>query len=369
MLRKLMRCGIATAMLFTAFGHASNHAESSWDASYLRQADKGFTSLSFISPLDGCAAMDFRILCTADGGSAWHLRYIAQTPITQLQLVSAKAGWAVADNTVLGTLDDGQRWQVLSHLANLSMVDFLTPSLGWAIAGRYLEVTHNGGVQWRVTPLDAAIRAIAFRTAHDGWALTDTGQVISTTTGGESWIVEVQIPASAEWLAGTAELRFTSFTRGWLVLTSGQACAGQEPYAVYETNNSGHQWHLRLQGPSACPGGGRGGALLGPPGYFAGFAAVGSHIAWLAVANPTTATLSVLTTSTDGQHWSRSDSFADACPQLNTSGTLVFVSRQQGWLATSNLADCHLPWHILHTTDGGRTWRSQYPPSGASRAE
>lgn len=310
---------------------------------------------------------------------------MAASPLQQdaslydVQFVGTRHGWAVGDRgSIWHTDDGGQSWALLPAptQATLRAVCFLTNRIGWIVGGEttpYTRLgqgivlfTENGGESWQIKAegLLPRLRAVRFFGPDQGVVVGEATEACPTgihvtEDGGESWQA-VPGPRGAGWVAADfqhPEVGVVAGLRGHLNVVGGgrlmqpqfdqpdlrgfravtidrddRGWAVGDGALVLQTRNGGVTW----QGPPQ--------ALPRELGEFADFRAVssqGTHV-WIA-GTPG----SVIWHSPDGgQTWN-----------LRTTGQTVpindleFVSETEGWaVGTMGV--------VLHTTDGGRSWKS-----------
>src|SRR5204863_9905430 len=128
-----------------------------------------------------------------------------------LSFPGAGVGFLAAGNSRLYRSGDGGRsWSVVSHLAGVSALGFLTPQIGFALAGSpgtpaSLMTTRDGGNSWQAAgPELPGVRAISLATLgpRDAWlAESDCalrtppcrGLLLHTGDAGESW-QQIRLP-------------------------------------------------------------------------------------------------------------------------------------------------------------------------------
>lgn len=166
------------------------------------------------------------IMMTTDGGATWTDRSLKDDVVlSAVTFVDERHGWIVGEfGTVLATTDSGETWQRQSSGVDKTLfgVAFATPEVGWAVGidGLVLR-TQDGGATWE-TQRGAAgagdledlafvdlltnpgLYAIAVA-GRRGFIVGDTGTVLVTRDGGETW-TPYQLPEDARllWLRGAA---------------------------------------------------------------------------------------------------------------------------------------------------------------------
>jgi len=359
---------------------------------------RSLDATAMVTPWIGWAAGD-GILATTDGGRTWRRQSSAAT-ITQLDAVDAANAWAVgqagsgadAQPFLLRATDGGRHWRLAGEpvfargtgrasVHPLSGVRFLSPSRGVGVTdlraavgsdpyqeGR-LVATTDGGETWRPLPTPDPVSSACFDSTLDGWAaVARAGAVLHTTDGGRSWRrVLPDGPRALTYLSFGGVVACPAPDNIWALLYGGSSMM-QQVYALYHSADDGGHWRA----VAAHPGIG-GVAANAPPGLSHAPEGPGAHADALDIVSTTTAYLSgdcpvcgaggsgtvVLGATHDGGGAWRNGT---AIPGLNGSiaAALSFVTPATGWLVVSKPARDGRGM-ILVTTDGGRTWRQQYP--------
>ncbi|MDQ2742632.1 MAG: hypothetical protein M3Z66_10125 [Chloroflexota bacterium] len=240
----------------------------------------------------------------------------------------------------------------------MSSIDFPSAQVGWGVTtnGR-LVTTTDGGQSFTAEYTPFTVRAVSFLDSRRGWAYDTNGHIAATGDAGLTWQTRGAIGAGASWTSGAAQLTFVTATRGWLLLTLGQGCMSQMPYLLYYTADGGVHWHRRFTGPGACAG------SIYPieapvvPGYPANLSAFPSGRARFSVVSPSNSMLDIVSTHDAGHHWTQRTPTGQKV--FGVTLAMAFVSATEGWLVTGGEAARSMKGRIIHTTDGGRIWRTQ----------
>jgi photosystem II stability/assembly factor-like uncharacterized protein/LmbE family N-acetylglucosaminyl deacetylase len=318
--------------------------------------------------------------------------------LTSVTFVDVDNGWSVGDRGVIWhTIDGGRNWQRQDSptIARLESVWFTDSQTGWAVGGSHQPYTHHGigvvlrtvdaGATWQaVTGTNLpALKRVKFFGPRQGIALGESsalypGGVFVTPDGGKTWSTLIlqlgeQGPAPAElsssnhWVAGD----FLNIQGGLVASSSGaignvsaldlqisgQSVSAQRCPQALRITRDGQAWLCGERSLLLCSQDG-GTTWTNSPYFpqsaashfdFAALATLGSHV-WVA-GNPGTV---VFHSADAGKTWEqqRTD-----CPTPLRS--LCFIDENRGW-AVGSLGT------ILHTRDGGRSWRPQR--QGGSRA-
>jgi photosystem II stability/assembly factor-like uncharacterized protein len=247
------------------------------------------------------------ILRTDDGGQSWVRQgQPGMIPDVELHGVAAanrKTAWVVGtQGTILRTDDEGRTWtqQQSGTTANLYEVTVVNSKIAWAAGD-----------------------------ADNGYAV-----ILHTTDGGQTW--ERQGTAATLGAHAFIDLTAANKRTAWAV--------GEDDF-VAKTTDGGASWEIQM---------GKVG-VMGP--HNNGACAVDPMTAWIA-----TDFSVVYRTINSGTTWEKQA----LDRQILRSFYLLGVSaldRNTAWVVGENLPDPLVDRGIiLHTTDGGATWRVQTPP-------
>jgi photosystem II stability/assembly factor-like uncharacterized protein len=332
--------------------------------------------------------------------------------LTTVTFINADRGWAVGDRGVIWQTNDGGRtWKQQSSgvTCRLESVQFLDSDNGWIAGGwtqPYTHETHgvilrtrDGGKTWQSTPgltLPGLVH-LKMLDAKWGWAIGGRSHlfpsgVFFTDDGGRTW-TPVMKGETAGWVCGDFADRKGGVVAG---LDGSIAAIATNEIKASQTPNVGPQFirRLLLAGTKPSPGAPRaestssspgasllpakgegigwlvgdgglvlatadGGSTWSPPAGkipdiaaanldFRALATLGGRV-WIAGAPGTC----VLHSADSGRSWEilRTEQTAPICG-------LTFIDEYRGW-AVGSLGT------ILHTRDGGQTWRIQH--SGGKR--
>lgn len=321
------------------------------------------------------------LMQSSDGGKSWNPVSVpvpkvdAGTLVTTSKPIYRKGSTSIVvqyqgqnrNSTVV--LRINSQGQVISTSSPLQtdkpvLIDFVDSSNGWATTAPWapnqpkLYRTINGGQSWQALPVNKQMLAtdpsIHFVTPTVGFAFSmnqNTGSptLWRTTNGGRTWqqtMMKIYVkggptppgqnppPPSPQFTP--QQVDFVTDQVGYL---SGDYGNGQTDVGrVYKTTDGGKQWTEIYHG-------GRG---------ISAMAAIGNSV-WIDVTQPqhSQASSDVLMFSQDGgKDFTRLASKA--------LGSLDFVSQSAGW-AVSVSDD--FGNELLHTRDGGRTWKAESLPS------
>jgi photosystem II stability/assembly factor-like uncharacterized protein len=272
-----------------------------------------------------------------------------------VDFINAQIGWVAGhlggSAAILRTLDGGATWEELPAGVGLFLaLDFVDPDQGWAInlAGGEARIQHtaDGGATWAVQwagPADgmqslaaAEDARVAMLDGHSGHAVLG-GQLLATADGGASWHA-LAVPAG-----------FTPTGMAWrdarYGMVAGTTCAGACHAAVLATADGGATWTALFTSADAVP----------PP-------AAGASLPGIALPTPDAGWLYFKTDALAGRLYATSDGGttwwleqADLAGGRTVAGPPAFADAGAGWLPVDNGA-APFAGGIQVTHDGGRTW-------------
>lgn len=291
------------------------------------------------------------ILHTSNGGHRWERQGSAQqipnVGLNNVKAVDRRTAWSVGDadsgyGVILRTGDGGKTWR---RQGNPSMIpDIAVLGVGaadrktaWAVGaqGTILH-TSDGGQTWKPqqSGTTANLYEVAVVSSDIAWIAGDTDNgyavILHTANGGQSW----ERQGTAETLGAPAfiDMSAANAHTAWAV--------GVDGYTV-KTTDGGVSWHVQ-QGPGLS--------------HNNGVCAVNAKTAWIATDYNT-----VFRTTNRGKTWER------LSPKLPLSYYLLGVSAldaDTAWVAGSESPSLE-HGTILHTADGGATWKIQPTPVNA----
>lgn len=325
-------------------------------------------SLAFVDSRHGWAAGPGIILRTVDGGATWqrqwHLATVRGVAVTAFDALHA---WAIvglppypfgpAPTALLRTIDGGAHWTRTTFRTPVGALDFVSPMEGWATTwvrepsapDSRLVHTVDGGRTWQPTALPV-IESVCFSSTAHGWAV-GRRSVYETRDGGRSWSSTPR--PSALRYQSEITLRCSGSTLWLFVPLNGSGAGGHVDYVGYRSVNGGATWRRVLgnpfypRTPSGTP------SADAEPGPFV--APDGSTAVELGV-SPAGEESSVTITRDGGRHWT----FASLAFAGSQASDVSFPDPSHGWVVGSNFGGSSF---ILATSDGGRSWRAQYPSS------
>ena len=320
---------------------------------WVARGPHGASNVDFIGATRGWACGGNTVWSTRNGGTSWTAVHLGVNLIlTDLTFTDAHHGWVVGDRSaqrgsyeypiILATTDGGATWTKQYNPrgideGQLGSVSFGDATHGWATGGKLGELsgdlvlaTSDGGATWTEQATGAA-GGVDFVDAAHGW-IADGTTIVATTDGGSNWTSQsVGVPVD--------EVSFSDVSNGYATGPDGD---------IATTTDGGADWQVRAPADIATPW---------PLLFDATFAdpsrgwVVGQGI--------------ILATTDGGASWSSQ-------PAVSALTSVHFADAADGWTVGGGAPPGEElggggPRLILHTTDGGAGWQTQFeganPPS------
>lgn len=288
---------------------------------------KYLTDIHFADALNGWAVgITNTIIHTNDGGDNWYAQ--SSPPSTNyysVHFVDSQNGWAVGSaGRIAATRDGGNTWtsQTSGTSQQLNAVYFVDSDTGWFVGGKartfsapyqFIYKTEDGGNTWSRQYFrynKDPLQKLVFVDKEVGWAIGETGVILSTTDGGQSW--KDQTSGTAQHLRG---IGFINKEQGWIVGRGG---------TVLYTNNAGDSWSPVDVGTTAT---------------LSDVQFTDSQNGWIVGSEGTTNV--ILSTRDGGSSWQQQSS-----ESTNALTSMSLTDSATGWAAG-------LGGTILHTITGG----------------
>ena len=255
--------------------------------------------------------------------------------LTLVAFKGSRYGWAGSARKagpIVHTTDGGRHWTVQLSAGRVSGLSFADRHDGWAITGGKAYHTTDGGGAWQLqtnapdsTWVDALTAGDAFIGAPAGFT---TGGLSGTTDGGATW--QPSVSAAGGYYGDLSALQFSRrYEHGWAVAAAARSSPPADGGATWAAQSSNTD-----RGPERC--------ALRRRRRTAGRSATRARSC---------------NTTDGGATW--------AAQSSGTSYELTgvtFTDAQNGW-ATGQSFDLTTDYSsglILHTTDGGQHWTTQY---------
>jgi len=273
----------------------------------------------FVSPLEGWVVGSEYILHTKDGGMRWEGEKMRGI-LWDVYFLNSKEGWVVGDyGLVIHTSDGGGNWKTNIISYTLRDLQFVTPEEGWTVGypGVILH-TRNGGESWEMRLSDEKtwkLNDVYFLNPQRGWIATLDGFILNTEDGGQSWKTR-----RVKGMDSLIKLRFINANIGWMIGISSKAPPGMK--GLFYTEDGGGNWLPRDFNNSRVE-----------DIYF-----VDGRHGWVSTGTR------VYRAVDGGKNWEPSD------VKVGVIHSLYFITPLDGW---------GISWDILHTKDGGKSWKIQ----------
>lgn len=333
------------------------------------------SGVSFATPTVGYLIANHGISKTMDGGRHFTTVFPGNYSLNAIKAWSSLDVVAYSTHHIVTTTDGGRHFRtyLLPKLknseSNLINAYFVSPSVGYVVVGTLGESTAlyktiNRGATWVNVPSPKGTLSIGFSDIKHGWLIASTqmgGYFYHTVDAGLHWILTKHIPTKIWSYAEGATIYPVDSTTAYMQVI-GQGGMSQSSFTLFKTTNS-RTWSPVL-GTSTAGGGPAPGVKNGKvaqgPGYDAGpVSVVAKNTVYVLGGMEATGTGTVeLAASHNG-----GTTFTTYTPISGANGTsfgstmMSFANVKDGWLVDGNVSTSTL----LHTTDGGITWRSVYP--------
>jgi hypothetical protein len=325
-------------------------------------------AVQFVSPTKGWVVGTDGILATTDG-LHWSVQYhTTSAGFDGVDFVDSEHGWAVGPNRLVRTTDGGAHWsELIEPCPQLTSVHFVNATTGFGVADSSplgvngeLVTTSDAGATWQRLASPSGLQSVCIDSSGHGW-LGANGDIYGTTDHGARWTLSFDQPTDGNGLEPyDVEVQCAGHGAAWAEMLGGGAMSKQAHLGLH---TDGVTWSA-IFAEQFFPHPGVNVDVDAPGSYFGAFSAV----------SPTTAvfidncvscgygTPWMETTTDGGAHLSKTVVVTDL---TNATGA-SFVTVNDGWV----IGDDQYPdqgnsagptlLRIEHTTDGGRTWTTQY---------
>lgn len=260
-----------------------------------------------------------------------------ETSLNDVYFIDSQNGWAVGiSELILHTSDGGNSW-IVQHSNGVTFlygIHFLDRYNGW-VAGDGALVFHtiDGGENWELINdwgknkkfgSGRGFTDIYFSDYNNGWITGYFGEILHTSDGGKYWYN--QYSGINEHLR---KIYFINSSEGWI--------AGDDANILH-TTDGGAKWELQYNRSS----------MVLNDIFF-----IDSQNGWAVGGGDA----NILHTSNGGNTWYIQSKGEDYILE-----GVHFVNLKEGWAVGGYLGEPADPKNgvILHTTDGGLTWKSKY---------
>lgn len=339
------------------------------------------------SATDGEGCTDEHLYWTDNDGQSW--REITPDRLPARNLGSAffldrVHGWMISSDAdrgesnapihIIYTEDGGKSWRtvllqrpMVNSITDMSPTDifFSDASHGWILwrlahtksRANALTATSDGGRTWKTLPEPPGPGPMQFTSAQNGWMVGDSAgqvgvpvierdQVWATRDGGKHWrTISIPVPADSPKSVRFGELKFNDQGEG-VVAAQSWVSNYLQRFLTCVTHDGGRSWRFsQFDGYGASP------------------SLVDSHIVWTIFHWPVTPT-----TIRIGDR-EIAPAIPDALSLQGQLGNLDFIDDSSAWATYANGRIRPLmppvPFELLSTTDGGKTFRTITPPAAS----
>ncbi|HEX3822923.1 MAG TPA: YCF48-related protein [Mycobacteriales bacterium] len=318
-------------------------------------------AVQFVSGTTGWVAGASRVLATTDGGVHWSVqRSASRADYSEVDAIDGNDAWVVGRHQLIGTTNGGATWRSLPEPCPvISSVHFYSPSAGVAVAGGKLLATRDGGSRWTRLRAPSNVQSVCFTNSHEGW-LGANGRIYRTINRGRVWAMMAAGPRPHSRTARDqplAEVQCAGSDAGWAEIIGPNAAMSQQPHIGYHLSDNGVQpifaeLHFGKRGVDVKR------AAPGP--YFGAFSSVDpADAVFVDTCSPCghgTSPMAIATES--GQRLARPGRVRG----LESAEGAAFTSTSDGWVVGSvtHYRKGTQTQKIVHTTDGGRHWTTQF---------
>jgi Photosynthesis system II assembly factor YCF48 len=323
---------------------------------------EALAAVQFVSSSTGWLVGESRVLATTNGGHTWtRQRTAAGAGYSSLDAIDNNHAWVVGRHQLIATSNGGRSWHRLPEpCPAISSVHFVSPTVGFAVDGGELLKTSDGGSLWRRVHSPARVQTMCFTNSQSGW-LGAHGEIYRTTDAGHVWALVVVGPHLHSGIGRpVADVECAGPHAGWAELVGPGAAMNQQPHIGYYLNDNGSRAIFAEQ-EFSHPGVTVTADSPGPE--FAAFSSVdASDAVFVDSCGPCgegTAPMGIATN--DGQTLHR----VGRVRRINLADAASFVSTTDGWVAGEVIHSrpqgrTTFTWKLVHTSDGGAHWTTQY---------
>ncbi len=294
--------------------------------------------------------------------------------------------WPRSQNSssVMEDSDDFERMR-----PNLKVATILNADTAWLINTKSGDLvrTDDGGQHWLTTSAESVggrFFTAYFNNERQGWAVGSGGTVWHSSDSGGSWtrISKLDEGDPSRWsFISAGQIQFINHATGWIV----------ETFGVWRSEDGGKSWR-RVRGVDGRDGGQPVAGVFAEKTAAIGFSNGDVHytfdgarswnsiqvidkgdikhidglvgqFSWVVTYGPPSYAFGVLYSEDGGKVWRNSGEI----PDNGSIYFLQFLNRAEGWAvgATPARPGQQEPTGlVLHTSDGGKTWKQQTAPHG-----
>ncbi len=321
----------------------------------------------FVSRSTGWVLGPAHLLATTDAGDHWTVQLSSRTSLwSALDFINTSTGWVIGAHDLLATTDGGRRWRALPQTCPaIRSLDFVNSRVGFAVASgtagpfgaasgdhAALLTSHDAGRTWQRVATPEQPQSVCFYNPQRGW-LGAHGSIYSTTDAGRQWTRSFTDSTGSKAFTATIVLRCAGPDSGWAEAVGPGAAMSQEPHIGLRS--TGSTWKA-LFAEQYFPHPGIPTKTNSPSSDPSTFAAINaSHAVFLdecTACGYGTETIGFIT----GTRLTK----ARSIPGINASVSASFTSPTDGWVIGVRVHYLTFGYRVIHTTDGGASWHTQY---------
>jgi len=398
-----------------------------WERQKSVGVTRAIASIYFVNSQTGWLLAGDEIYRTADGGKKWDAASVGIIPPTprmvpgmgispipanfppnwslgSVYFANEKRGWAVVGREfIFMTADGGKTWtdqlKTGSMSYGLGSISFIDDKRG-CVVGTTILCTEDGGATWkerlgiylggrdRIDGFPISLMGITLVNQSAGWAVGIEGQIMKTEDNGKTWKMSAKrdecggkpffINKKTGWLHNAlwshsthicrtvdggltwekqevgievSDVFFIDSFRGWAVGSLKEAAPGQKPGALIVL---GKVWNIiKFTNDGGKTWRTQFKNVIADNLFYPGLEGVfflNRNTGWAVGIKGT-----ILHTTDGGATWKLQNS-------RNTKiilTTVQFIDPNEGWIIGATVEDGEAGY-VLHTTDGGKHWQTQY---------
>ena len=347
-------------------------------------------AFTFTDPQHGWLALGADILATGDGGKTWHSQTTAESPVKRIRFQSAQMGWVETRAGFLVTSDGGANWQRVAAPPAGGPAQMPTPQVthlpdemgpsyafctdqtstaeafaainlqtAWALCTsgadvhymfRKLFQTRDGGKHWQLVadqPPHGQFTGseLFFLDEWRGWLSAGDDGIYATVDGGKTWQSLANTDRfGAVW---TTAIQFVTLQIGYVIAGNSNSNYGHD--VLWGTRDAGKTWQIIF---AVQP-------TLWPDGPFQLFAD-GHGLGFMRSTNGLQDD-DILTSADWGKTWAKQGALPQdpTCDSVRSITGLSFSDAANGWAVWACAGS------LLHTQDGGKTWKVLPAPANS----
>jgi photosystem II stability/assembly factor-like uncharacterized protein len=326
------------------------------------------TDVQFVSPSTGWVLGPDYLLTTSDGGSHWRVQLRSRrSRWTALDFINKSTGWVIGANDLLATTNGGRTWRALPQTCPaIRSLHFVNSHVGFAITsgtpgplgavwgdhGAALLTSDDAGRTWRHLASPRQPQSVCFYTPRRGWVGAH-GSIYSTTDAGQHWTLSFTGSTPPKGFTAAVALQCTGPGGGWAEAIGPGAAMSQEPHLGLHSTSS--TW-TALFAEQYFPHPGIASTTNSPSSDPSAFSAINAtHAVFLDECTACGYGMETIGFVT-GTRLTKTRNI----PGINMSVSASFTSPTDGWVIGVRVRYTTFAYRVIHTTDGGISWHTQY---------